>query len=40
MPETVWFFKKNSTAHEIIKLIEDTEKSLENKQSVRAVFID
>ena len=29
-----------SAAHVIIKLIEDTEKSLDNKQSVCAVFIE
>ena len=29
-----------STAHVIIKLTEDTEKSLDNKQSVCAVFIE
>ena len=29
-----------STAHAKIKLTEDTEKSLDNKQSVCAVFID
>ena len=32
--------KKNSTACAIIKLIEDIQKSLDNKQSVCAVFID
>ena len=34
------FQKKNSTARAIIKLIGDIEKSLDNKQSVCAVFID
>ena len=34
-------FQKNfSTAHAIIKLIKDIEESLDNKQSVCAVFID
>ena len=34
-------FQKNfSTAHAVIKLTADTEKSLDNKQSVCAVFID
>ena len=34
------FKKQNSTAHAITKLTEDIEKSLDNKQSVCAVFID
>ena len=34
------FQKQFSTAHAIIKLIEDIEESLDNKQSVCAVFID
>ena len=34
-------FQKNfSTVHQIIKLIEDIEKSFENKKSVCTVFID
>ena len=34
------FKKQNSTAHAITKLTKDIEKSLDNKQSVCAVFID
>ena len=37
---TVLYQKQFSTTHAMIKLIEDIEKSLDNKESVCAVFTD